>query len=78
VFPHHVLRFNPIATGAGADRFSQGMKKSFGRPLGVAARVKKNQKVMSAFTQKNSEKVVKEAFRKASMKLPCQCKVVAG
>lgn len=27
VFPHHILRENPLAAGAGADRMSTGMKK---------------------------------------------------
>ena len=36
-FPHHVLRENPLAAGAGADRMSTGMKNSFGKPIGIAA-----------------------------------------
>lgn len=77
VYPHHVLRDNPIATGAGADRFSQGMRHSFGHPIGVAAQVRKDQRIISVFTQKNSENIVKEAFRRAATKLPCSCRVVA-
>lgn len=38
-FPHHVLRENPLASGAGADRLSTGMKMSFGKPIGIAAQV---------------------------------------
>ena len=34
IFPHHILRENPTATGAGADRFSSGMRKAFGKPSG--------------------------------------------
>src|SRR3989344_4449282 len=30
VFPHHILRENKAAAGAGADRLSSGMKHSFG------------------------------------------------
>ena len=36
IYPHHVLRENPLASGAGADRMSTGMKMSFGKPIGVA------------------------------------------
>ncbi|MBR9682416.1 MAG: 50S ribosomal protein L16, partial [Candidatus Aenigmarchaeota archaeon] len=61
VHPHHVLRQNSIATGAGADRFSQGMRRAFGKPTGQAARVKKDQKVFTVFTNGNSYKIVKEA-----------------
>ena len=43
-YPHHVLRHNKIAQGAGADRVSMGMRKSFGRTVGTAARVKPGQK----------------------------------
>src|SRR6056297_2412370 len=28
VYPHHVLRNNPLAAGAGADRMSTGMQKA--------------------------------------------------
>lgn len=78
VFPHHVLRENPMATGAGADRFSQGMKKSFGKPIGTAARVKKGQKILTLETPANSEETAKEALKRASSKLPGNCKILAG
>ena len=39
-YPHHVLRENKQATGAGADRVSQGMRCAFGKNVGTAARVK--------------------------------------
>src|SRR3972149_10068551 len=38
LYPHNILRENKIATGAGADRISQGMRAAFGRPAGTAAR----------------------------------------
>ena len=34
VYPFHILRENPLAAGAGADRMSTGMKHSFGKPIG--------------------------------------------
>jgi len=43
VFPHHVLRENKQATGAGADRVSEGMRLAFGKAVGTAARVNPNQ-----------------------------------
>ena len=70
VYPHHVLRQNSIATGAGADRYSQGMAKSFGKPIGQAARVKVGQNVMRVKAPKNSEAIVREALKRASKKLP--------
>lgn len=78
VYPHHVLRENAMATGAGADRFSQGMRQSFGRPVGQAARVLKNQKVLTAYVPAGKEDIIKEALRRSSMKLPGPCRVVSG
>jgi large subunit ribosomal protein L10e len=72
-FPHHVLRENSMATGAGADRFSSGMSKSFGRPIGMAARVRRGQKIMSLFVQNDGETDGKDALRRANMKLPVRC-----
>jgi large subunit ribosomal protein L10e len=40
VYPHHVIRENALATGAGADRFQTGMRKAFGKPVSTAAQVK--------------------------------------
>jgi large subunit ribosomal protein L10e len=77
VVPYHVLRENPLATGAGADRFSQGMRKAFGKPIGVAALVKEGQKIMSVWTVEGKEKLVKEALRRAARKLPGCCRIVA-
>jgi large subunit ribosomal protein L10e len=73
VYPHHVLRENPIAAGAGADRFSTGMKKSFGKPVGLAAQIKKGQKIFSVSVNKNALKLGKDSLRKAKNKFPCSC-----
>ena len=43
VYPHVVLRENKLATGAGADRVSSGMRRAFGKTVGTAARVEGNQ-----------------------------------
>lgn len=69
VYPHHILRENSMATGAGADRFSDGMRKSFGKPIGQAARVKAEQRVFMIKVPENSEKVVKEAYERAAKKM---------
>ena len=76
VYPHHVLRENPIASGAGADRMSTGMKKSFGKPIGVAAQVKKGQNLFRVNINKQNIKVAKEALKRAARKLPCSCRIV--
>ena len=76
VYPHHVLRENKQAMGAGADRVSMGMRMSFGKAIGTAARVKPNQKLITLRTTVNCIKAAKEALRKASMKLPTPCSVI--
>ena len=79
-YPHHVLRENKQATGAGADRVSQGMRLSFGKNVGTAARVKRGEVVISIHTRPEFYLQARDALRKASMKLPTPCtiKVVKG
>lgn len=75
VYPFHVLRENPLAAGAGADRMSTGMQKSFGKPIGAAARVFVGQTVIELHIDKQHLKLGKEALTRASKKLPCSCKI---
>jgi len=74
-FPHHVLRENKQATGAGADRVSQGMRCAFGKNVGTAARVKRGQRVISLQTNSEFYLTAKDALRKASMKFPTPCTI---
>jgi len=77
-FPHHILRENMMATGAGADRFSEGMRRSFGKPIGQAARVKANQKLFLVKVPNNAENIVKVAFKRAIKKLPGDYRIITG
>ena len=79
-YPHHVLRENKQATGAGADRVSQGMRCAFGKNVGTAARCKRGTTVISISTLPKNFMAAKDALRKASMKIPSPCttKVVKG
>ncbi len=70
VYPHHVLRENPLAAGAGADRMSTGMSHSFGKAIGRAARVKKGQTVLTIKVNKQNLSTAKTALKRASHKLP--------
>jgi len=76
VYPHHVLRENALATGAGADRFQQGMRQSFGKPIGTAARVHAGQRVMAVHVNAAHLAVAKLALKRASHKLPTPCRIV--
>ncbi|MDH7593332.1 MAG: 50S ribosomal protein L16 [Methanomicrobiales archaeon] len=77
-YPHHVLREHKQATGAGADRVSEGMRLAFGKPVGTAARVKSHQKVISVFTTPQYVDRVKNALEHGSHKLPSPCRIVVS
>jgi large subunit ribosomal protein L10e len=71
-YPHHILRENKMITGAGADRMQTGMALSFGRAIGRAALVKKNQVIFifGLLTQKN-EMEVRKLIGSMKARLPC-------
>ncbi len=68
-YPHSVIREKKRATGAGADRISQGMSLSFGGPSSVAARVKEGQTVLELKTVSSNKNIAREALSRASKKL---------
>jgi large subunit ribosomal protein L10e len=74
-YPHQILRENKQATGAGADRVSQGMRLSFGKNVGTAARVQRGQTVISIKTEAGNYIAAKEALRKAGCKFPTPCTI---
>jgi large subunit ribosomal protein L10e len=76
VYPHHVLRNNPLAAGAGADRMSTGMAHSFGKAVGIAARVRQGQPVFEARVNKDKLSIAKEALSRAKKKMPCSFSIV--
>lgn len=76
MYPHHVLRENPLAAGAGADRFSTGMAHAFGKVQGIAAQVKKGKEMMTLRVNKENLRLGRTALKRASYKLPCPAMVV--
>lgn len=74
--PHHILRENPLATGAGADRFQTGMSLSFGKPIGHSAQVYKGKVLLSIGVEKQHISAAKEAVRKARAKLGFRCSIL--
>jgi large subunit ribosomal protein L10e len=78
VHPHHVIRENKQATGAGADRVSDGMRQSFGKPVGTAARIDNGQKIFTARVSTTQEEfeVAKDSLRRSYTKIPCPADVV--
>jgi large subunit ribosomal protein L10e len=69
VYPHHVMRAHAQAAVAQADRFYQGMSHPFGKPVGVAARVRTTQAIMTAYVAKKDLEFAKDAMRRAGDKL---------
>ncbi len=76
VYPHQVLRENPIVMGAGADRISDGMRRAFGRPIGIAARVRPGQKLMTIKCKKEFGAVAKEALKRANLKVSLRSRII--
>jgi len=75
-FSHSVLRENKLIATAGADRLQEGMRKAFGKPIGVAARVKNGSVVIDISVKAENLEKAKEAMWAASTKLPMKTKVV--
>lgn len=76
VFPHHILRENPMAAGAGADRLSTGMAHNYGKPIGIAAQLKKGQIIFTIKVNKDRLPLAREALYASAHKLPTKCAVV--
>jgi large subunit ribosomal protein L10e len=74
-FPHHVLRENKQATGAGADRVSDGMRQSFGKVVGTAARVGSGERIFTLWCEVEDADVAKDALRRSYNKLSPPCRV---
>ncbi|MCE8424622.1 MAG: 50S ribosomal protein L16 [Candidatus Methanoperedens sp.] len=76
VYPHEVLRENKQATGAGADRVSQGMRNAFGKAVGTAAKVRAGQKLMTLMINPANFKQAKKSLMSAGQKLPTPIRLI--
>jgi large subunit ribosomal protein L10e len=75
-YPHIILRENKMIFGAHADRLQQGMRRSFGKAIGTAARVKPEQTLITVKVKANGVETAKESLKRGSAKLPIPCKIV--
>ncbi len=75
-YPHTILRENKMIFGAHADRLQDGMRKSFGKPIGIAARVRVGQPIIEIGVGENAVEVAREALRRGQNKLPIPCRIV--
>ena len=74
--PYHVLRANKMLSCAGADRLSSGMRHSYGKPIGVAARVDIGQILLSVRSKDQNEAHVIEAIRRGKFKFAGRQKIL--
>ncbi len=78
VYPHQVLREHTLATGAGADRFSMGMRLAFGKPKGRAVITYPGERIFLLKVDKANIAHGKKALHRAVQKLPGSCKIIVS
>ncbi|MFW9824408.1 MAG: 50S ribosomal protein L16 [Candidatus Thorarchaeota archaeon] len=74
--PFQKIRENRMLAFAGADRVQSGMRNSFGRSMGVAARIKAGQIIVDVGTSIKNLDLVRDRLRVASMKVSSPCQIV--
>lgn len=74
-YPHHVLRYHPLAGVAQADRYYEGMRKPFGRPIGRAAIVDEDQVIYRVEVDEGDVQEARKAMERANHKMPVSCRV---
>ncbi len=74
-YPHHVLRYHPLAGVAQADRYYEGMRKPFGRPIGRSAIVDENQAIYRIEVDEEDIQEARKALERAGHKLPVGSRV---
>lgn len=68
-YPHHVIRENKMMAFAGADRLQDGMRKAFGKPVGVGARVFYGSVIAEVRISSKNLPQAKEALRRFKDKI---------
>lgn len=77
-YPYHIMRENPLAAGAGADRMSTGMAHSWGKPIGIALQIRKGEKFFTVSVNESFVETAKKALKRASKKLPCTFQILVN
>lgn len=75
-YPHTILRENKMIFGAHADRLQDGMRRSFGKPIGTAAHIKTNQPIITVNVNEIGIETAKRALKLGSAKLPIPCRII--
>jgi len=69
--PHIILRHNKMASGAGADRLSSGMRHAFGKAVGKAIRKKKGDTIFYVHAPTRKEHVIRSVIKRINSKMSC-------
>ncbi|OYT65399.1 50S ribosomal protein L16 [Candidatus Bathyarchaeota archaeon ex4484_205] len=77
-YPHIILRKHKMLTGAGADRLSEGMKRAYGKPIGLAAKVKENDVLLKIWMLEERPRLMKRILRVISPKIPVGCRLAVS
>jgi len=71
IYPHNLLRENKQIATAGADRVSEGMRRSWGKATSLGARVKQGQCIMELYVNGDAHlTAAKKALHGSCVKLP--------
>jgi large subunit ribosomal protein L10e len=69
------LAANKTMATAGADRLQEGMRRAFGKAMGLAARVHPQQSIYEAYVMKENLDLAKRGLKVAASKLGCPTEV---
>ena len=75
IFPHVILRENKMIATVGADRLQEGMRRAYGKPVALAARVKIGASILDLSIMKERLPTALAALKTAGSKLPAPMKV---
>jgi len=75
IFPHVILRENKMIATAGADRLQEGMRRAYGKPVALAARVNIGDSILDLSIMKEQLSIAVAAFKTAGSKLPAPMKI---
>lgn len=75
-YPHQIIREHKRVNVAQADRFQEGMKRAYGKPAMVAARIRSKQAIIIAEVNNANIEYAKTALKRASAKFPSPCRII--
>jgi large subunit ribosomal protein L10e len=70
IYPHVILRENKMLATAGADRLQEGMRKAYGKPTSLGARVNIGTPILEMHVKNTDLDKAKASFKLAASKLP--------